>query len=110
MSLWYARGMKYGALFFATAMLVTAGLHGRANDGSVEPPEGTRVVIQAKGEGVQIYTCSEAQNSRKWVLKGPDAKLFDSRGNVIGTHFAGPTWKLNDGGTVQGVAVASRPS
>jgi len=78
--------------------------------GSVEPPEGARVVLQAKGDGVQIYTCTDTPGGIQWTLKGPDAKLLDASGHVIGTHFAGPTWKLNDGGQVQGELIASKPA
>jgi hypothetical protein len=77
---------------------------------SIEPPEGASVVLQAKGDGVQIYTCTEAAGAMKWVLKGPDAKLMDASGQVLGTHFAGPTWKLNDGGEVKGELVGTKPS
>ena len=45
-----------------------------------------------------------------WVLEGPNAKLVDLNGNVIGTHFAGPAWKLIDGGSVQGERISSKPS
>ena len=102
--------MKYGVLFFAATVLVTTGLHGEANKGSIKPPKGAHVLMHVKGEGVQIYTCTEAPDGRKWVLTGPDAKLLDSSGKVIGTHSTGPTWTLNDGGTVKGVRVASKPS
>jgi hypothetical protein len=78
--------------------------------GSIEPPEGARVVLQAKGDGVQIYTCTGTADAIKWVLKGPDAKLMDASGQVLGTHFAGPTWKLTDGAEVKGELAASRPS
>jgi hypothetical protein len=78
--------------------------------GSIEPPEGARVVLQAKGDGVQIYACTDAPGGAKWTLKGPDAKLLDDSGKVIGSHFAGPTWKLADGGQVQGELLANKPS
>jgi Protein of unknown function (DUF3455) len=77
---------------------------------SIDLPEGARAVLQAKGDGVQIYACTVAPAGTKWMLKGPDAKLLDASGQVIGTHFAGPTWKLNDGGQVQGELLANRPS
>src|SRR6266567_7221394 len=77
---------------------------------SIEVPERTEVVLQAKGDGVQIYICTDAPGGTKWTLKGPDAKLLDASGHVIGTHFAGPTWKLNDGGQVQGELIASKPA
>ncbi len=76
----------------------------------IDPPAGTRVVLQAKGDGVQIYACSIAHDGFKWTLNGPDAKLLDATGKVIGTHFAGPTWKLLDGSQVQGELVANKPA
>lgn len=79
-------------------------------DASIDPPAGAQVMLQVKGDGVQIYTCTSAAGAIKWILKAPDAKLMDASGKVIGSHFAGPTWKLDDGGQVQGELVASRPS
>lgn len=70
------------------------------------PPGTHELLLQAKGEGAQIYTCTDG----KWTLKAPDAKLLDAQGTAIGTHFAGPTWKLNDGSEVKGKALASQPS
>jgi hypothetical protein len=40
------------------------------------------------------------------MLKAPEAELHDQQGAVIGRHFAGPTWKDNDGSEVTGKAVA----
>ena len=81
---------------------------------SIDLPAGAQVVLEAQGNGVQKYLCAEmhdgANGGLKWVLTGPDAKLLDASGKIIGTHFAGPTWKLNDGGQVQGELIASKPS
>jgi hypothetical protein len=77
---------------------------------STDPPPSARVVLEAKGDGVQIYTCSTAPDGLKWVFKAPDAKLLDASGKVIGSHFAGPTWKLTDGGEIQGELIASKPA
>ncbi|MGC2399278.1 MAG: DUF3455 domain-containing protein [Acidobacteriaceae bacterium] len=73
---------------------------------SVEPPAGVTLILAAKGEGVQIYSCE----SGKWTLKAPDAHLLDEHGETIGTHFAGPTWRLKDGSEIKGKAIASRPA
>jgi hypothetical protein len=76
---------------------------------SIDLPQGARVLLQAKGDGVQNYVCSEdpagtkTPAGMKWTLKGPEARLLDASKRPIGTHFAGPTWKLNDGSQVQGV-------
>ena len=73
---------------------------------SVEPPAGVTLLLNAAGEGFQVYSCTDGH----WTLKAPDAKLLDEHGIVIGTHFAGPTWRLNDGSEVKGKVIANRPA
>jgi Protein of unknown function (DUF3455) len=73
---------------------------------SIEVPPQARLILEAKGDGAQVYTCTVSH----WVLKAPDAKLLDAQGQVIGTHYAGPTWRLNDGSEVKGKMIASQPS
>jgi hypothetical protein len=73
---------------------------------SVEAPAGTALLLAVIGQGAQVYTCSDGH----WTLKAPDAKLLDEHGLVIGTHFAGPTWHLEDGSEVKGKLMASRPA
>ena len=77
---------------------------------SIDVPSKSRTILTAKGEGVQIYSCTAVQDGARWILKGPDAKLLDAGGAQIGTHFAGPAWRLNDGSSVAGELVASQPS
>lgn len=69
------------------------------------------LVLQARGEGVQIYTCKKDANWA-WKLKAPDATLFDKKHHAIGKHFAGstgPAWRLDDGSEVQGKLLSSKP-
>jgi hypothetical protein len=65
------------------------------------------LVLKARGEGVQIYTCVKGDDWA-WKLKGPEATLFDKSHQAIGKHFAGPTWRLEDGSEVQGKMVESK--
>jgi hypothetical protein len=61
--------------------------------------------IKIAAKGVQIYTCkSSPENASvyQWVLKGPEAELYDEQGKTVGTHYAGPTWELKDGSKVAG--------
>ena len=51
----------------------------------------TPAILTATGKGVQIYGCQNAQ----WVFQIPEAILFDSAGQQIGTHGAGPVWTLS---------------
>jgi uncharacterized protein DUF3455 len=86
--------------------LVTFSLSAEQTSSSIDVPQGVHLLLQAKGKGVQIYTCT----SGEWTLKAPDAKLLDARGKVIGSHFAGPTWQLTDGSQLKAKAIGSQPS
>jgi hypothetical protein len=74
---------------------------------TIAVPPGLEVVLYAHATGSQNYTCqSTADGKLAWTLKGPEAELHDRKDKVIGTHFAGPTWKLKDGSEVTGKATA----
>jgi hypothetical protein len=74
---------------------------------SIQAPAGEEVVLLAHATGSQVYTCQAAADGKfTWTLKAPDAELHDRKDKVIGTHFAGPTWKLKDGSEVTGKAAA----
>jgi Protein of unknown function (DUF3455) len=74
---------------------------------AIQAPTGEEVVLLAHATGSQIYTCQGTADGKfSWTLKGPDAQLHDRKDKVIGQHFAGPTWKLNDGSEVTGKAAA----
>jgi hypothetical protein len=71
------------------------------------PPAGAKLVLKAHATGSQIYSCKTGTDGAfQWTLKAPDADLHDSKGAVIGHHFAGPTWKHKDGSEVTGKASA----
>lgn len=65
------------------------------------------LVLQARGEGVQIYSCVKDADWG-WKLKAPDATLLDQDGQAIGVHIAGPTWRLKDGSEVRGKVLETR--
>jgi len=70
-------------------------------------PTGLELVLSARGSGSQIYTCKPAADGRfGWTLQAPEAELIATDGKLIGHHFAGPTWKLNDGSELTGKAAA----
>lgn len=74
---------------------------------TIAVPSGLEVVLYAHATGSQIYTCQAAADGKfAWTLKAPDAELHDRKDKVIGTHVAGPTWKLKDGSEVTGKAAA----
>jgi len=73
----------------------------------LKPPAGEQVVFQTHATGVQIYACQQSADGKYgWTLKGPEAELHDDHGAVVGRHFAGPTWKHNDGSEVMGKMAA----
>jgi len=59
---------------------------------------GNTVHFHGFGVGFQIYTW----NGSSWGNAVPEATLFDEDGNVVATHFAGPTWQSNSGSKVVG--------
>lgn len=107
---WYTPSMRIPAASLLLTAFSIVTLHARQTDGSIDVPAGAHRVLEAKGVGFQIYTCTETQAGPRWVLTAPDAKLSDASGKLIGSHFAGPTWKLEDGSQVQGERIASRPA
>ena len=77
-----------------------------ANQTGVAPPEGSALLLEAPADGVQIYTCEAKGSLFQWIFKAPEANLFDKQGRQIGTHFAGPTWKMADGSAIVGEVIA----
>jgi Protein of unknown function (DUF3455) len=70
---------------------------------TLKPPAGEYLRAHAHASGQQIYIC----DGSKWILSGPNAKLFDEAGRKVGSHFAGPTWQWSDGSRVTGRSIAS---
>ena len=66
-------------------------------------PVGSTLVLHAYGIGVQIY----AWNGTSWGFVAPSATLFADAGGqgAVASHFGGPTWQSNSGGTVVGSTI-----
>ena len=67
----------------------------------------------ASAKGVQIYECRAKKDDAtqyEWVLKAPEADLFDERGKKTGRHYGGPTWEWSDGSKVMGEVKGREPS
>ena len=64
--------------------------------------ESLAMILPAKG--VQIYECraGKGQVGYEWTFLAPEADLFDTRGNRVGRHYAGPSWEAADGSKVVG--------
>jgi hypothetical protein len=73
----------------------------------IKAPADEEVVLQVHAAGFQIYVCQPGTDGTfSWTLKGPEAELRDQQGKIVGQHYAGPTWKHNDGSEVTGKAAA----
>lgn len=68
-------------------------------------PAGSTLLLHAFGIGVQIYHW----NGTSWGAATPSATIYAAAGGqgAIASHFAGPTWRSNSGGSVVGT-VANR--
>ena len=68
------------------------------------------VAAQASGQGIprpDVPDKIKVPAGEEIVLQvhAPEAELRDQQGALIGWHYAGPTWKDNDGSEVKGKAV-----
>lgn len=107
-------------LTFLTATLaigtLTAVAGDSAEDGMVElpaalNPDKLSIFRVVSATGVQVYTCARNPASAiGWVLRGPNAQLFDPENKPVGKHYAGPTWEDLDGGKVVATVKASMPA
>ena len=78
---------------------------------SLQAPAGSTLYLEALASGVQIYECSRrADSTYAWALKAPEAVLTARSGQLIGKHYAGPTWEAVDGSTVVGKVRAQDPA
>ena len=77
------------------------------------PPARETLILKAHATGDQIYVCKPAldfSQNLAWMLKEPDAQLFDAQNKLVAKHTAGPTWKHNDGSAVVGRVSARHDS
>ncbi len=63
---------------------------------NLRAPAGHKVAFHAYAEGVQIWRW----NGMSWVFQRPEAVLFDQDYEVVGIHYAGPTWESASGSYV----------
>ncbi len=99
----YSKRLRLFALVLAVACMARSSISQTVKE-SIDVPPNSRLLLRAVGSGDQVYDCVNG----RWTLKAPDAKLLNQDGSVIGRHFAGPTWQLNDGSWVKGTAVAKQ--
>jgi len=109
------KSCKIVVMIKAISIAIVAGFFSMANaqhnipdvPEGIKAPAGEELVLQVHAVGSQIYVCQAAADQKlSWVLKAPEAELTDPSGKAIGTHFAGPSWKHQDGSEVKGKLTA----
>jgi hypothetical protein len=66
-------------------------------------------ILVVHAAGAQVYECKPDAGGRAvWTFREPIATLILD-GRTIGRHYGGPTWELDDGGSVTGAPLASAP-
>jgi hypothetical protein len=72
---------------------------------NLQVPAGNKLAFHVLGVGVQIYTWT----GTSWSFVSPEAVLFAVPGDhdVVGFHFAGPTWESLSGSSVVGTVIQS---
>jgi len=99
--------IKYVACGIAAGILIVIGaVAAGAAETAVTPPQSSALLTELAADGVQIYTCEARDGSFGWSFKAPEANLFDKQGRQIGTHFGGPTWRMDDVSAVVGEVIA----
>jgi len=116
---WLTRSLSVLQALATATMVVSACASTTAHNGgssapevaappALQPPSQTKVLMKLHAEGTQIYVCqasaAPAAPQYSWVLRGPDAKLYDDAGHLTATHYAGPTWQS----AVDGSAVVAK--
>ncbi|HXJ19001.1 MAG TPA: DUF3455 domain-containing protein [Polyangia bacterium] len=94
---------------------------------AIAVPAGATLEIHDHAIGAQVYTCTASAaggaggaggtggagggaTTYSWVLKQPDAVLYDSSFAQVGTHGLGPSWTSSDGSVVNGTKIAAANS
>jgi hypothetical protein len=75
---------------------------------TLEPPADSVLLFTLGARGDQIYVCEADPDDATafvWTFKAPEAELLNERGEVVGSHFAGPTWQGQDGSAIIGAVL-----
>lgn len=74
----------------------------------IKAPSGAQLSLRVRAVGVQVYVCQAGATGKlAWILKAPEADLYDHEGHLVGCHYGGPTWKYQDGSEIS-ARVAAR--
>jgi hypothetical protein len=106
----FIRAFGFATLLVAAGVLSCAPANAGQVPRELQPPSNERLLLQVHAKGDQIYSCKADQERFSWTLKAPEAALYGKDGKPFGRHFAGPSWKANDGSEIMGKAAATAPS
>jgi hypothetical protein len=106
----HLRGFAFATLLVAASAALPLSVAAQQVPQQLQPSASEQLFLQLHAKGDQVYTCKSTSGQFTWILKAPDAQLFDKDGKPFGKHFAGPSWEANDGSRVTGKAVANAPS
>jgi len=90
----------------AAETALTASVCPSGTPASLAPAIDQDLAFALDATGVQKYACKATATGAAWTFVAPEATLFDSGGNPVCSHFAGPTWEYEDGSSVVGAKIA----
>jgi hypothetical protein len=88
------------ALAVAVPGIATAGPAEPDTPAAIVVPEGHKPFLVGHAIGVQIHECIAAPTGHRWRFLGPRADLYGDNGNLLATHFTGPSWQAKDGSKI----------
>ena len=92
------------------AALIAWPLAARADMPEALAAPGQTLVATIHAQGAQVYECkADAAGRLGWQFREPIATLF-MEGKTVGRHYAGPSWELIDGSTVQAKVAGRAPA
>lgn len=100
------------AAFLALASCMNMPEHAKIPN-SIAAPANQTLTLETMASGYQVYECRAADEDParyQWAFKAPEAELYETAGNRLGRHYAGPTWEALDGSKVVGRVMAQSAS
>lgn len=102
--------MKIVSTLVSAALLLNACATTRPVDvpDNLKPAANETIAMIVPAKGVQIYECraKKDRTGHEWAFVAPEAELYDTKGNLIGRHGAGPHWQALDGSRITGTVKA----
>jgi hypothetical protein len=107
------RRLLVPVLFLIAALAAAGSVDAQPAPPNLAVPGGHFTAFQLMAEGVQIYACQarpDDPSAFEWAFRAPEATLMNMSGEIVGTHYVGPTWEGLDGSKVVGAARANADS